>query len=1302
MPFPKIKLAFLTFFIFFSFQSIGQSTGWDLLRKNQLLAAKTDFVNVLLQSPQDEDALCGMLFVSEVLQDQLNYKKYANQLIEATWSNENFALFKHLYQGSPDQILNHNLDPSFQLKATLAKAETQFKNRNFEKSLTTIQSVTQDFNWSVIGAFENITGSGHIERQPLEIESFKPNRIYKNEHGLAMKWVQRIQRAPDGEINFNENLAYQQHGTYYANTFLTLEKEETIQLRIGRTTPMKIWLDDDLIFDKKDNLKYWRDGEVIELTLKRGMHRVLVKASTYVEEGSKSKLYLSFNDQYDEGKINANFDEGFYKNSIESKTYKSRGNQIAKFAFRVTNTNGVLIKNISSDFLGKNKTRKYESKLIEKQWIKSLQNKIEKDSTDWKNYYLLAKMFLLMELSEEGEEWFFSKMKAHKNEFYFKFLFAKILAANDKGELAEGMLSDTYLTETPVVAKLMSQLEKVDYKNEVANYHSRVKQILHFSPTHKDALMAYLDWLKEHGKKNEQKDFIRKFLADYPNSDYRDLFLKYLTVNNNKEIDYKSEAKKQIEKKGIVAVEKMKFHFDEYDYLNAIAFYKEKKNNKKVLKLYDDLIEILPYRSYYLKEKAEFLIELKRWNEAIAFFEKAMLLHPFHSRTMEKIGDIYLEKKKEKTALKYFQSAKEIDLATQKGNYVLNRLRKKIDGITGLESPKKYFQDFVTSQIVKQAIQLQKDKSWERKYKNAESLILMYNVQAILDKENRLKYHQKLWIKVLNSAGVNYWTEADFSFLGEIGKVKVIKADGSKVTPSRNWNLVVFQNLQPGDLIEIEGFSNGDMTREIPSEMYHMTWLSMEIPIYKSVFEIVLPMEKTLNYICNKVSCDPEIRKKDKVKIYTWENYDTPKNEHEEAVLDKMDKFAWLMLSTQSDWKKVVKWYERKTYRRLEANYEVKSQLAKLVNDRMTDEEKVRAIYNYLTTGITYSHVSFLNSNYVPKKPAKTISGGIGDCKDVASLMISMLRELDIEAYYVLVRTSNFTQQESRPSVLAFDHVVVGYRLNGEDMRYVDLTTDYFSNNILPRFDNDQWALLIKPNESELFRLPNDQLNASKNFVKIKTIARIEEERNLELQVKMETKGVVAGEWRELLNNKTTQNDHLLFLKENLASAEFDHLKIRDFSFNYLQDIDSSLVTSLELKAFHHLEKVSNFQILQIPILHPITTRTALFGEVRHNNLALGELFNLAPSEQVIDLQIPNGYELLEIPRDIILENEFGWYELVFKKKNTGVQILRKLVFKQHFISSDTYADFKIFYLELLDGDRTKLAIRKRKSLVRQ
>ena len=67
---------------------------------------------------------------------------------------------------------------------------------------------------------------------------------------------------------------------------------------------------------------------------------------------------------------------------------------------------------------------------------------------------------------------------------------------------------------------------------------------------------------------------------------------------------------------------------------------------------------------------------------------------------------------------------------------------------------------------------------------------------------------------------------------------------------------------------------------------------------------------------------------------------------------------------------------------------------------------------------------------------------------------------------------------------------------------------------------------------------------------------------------------------------------YLLFLKEKLASAEFDHLKIRDFSFEHLQEFDSLLITTLELKAFHHLEKVSDTWLREKSIKSDLNTLT--------------------------------------------------------------------------------------------------------------
>ena len=69
-------------------------------------------------------------------------------------------------------------------------------------------------------------------------------------------------------------------------------------------------------------------------------------------------------------------------------------------------------------------THKYRTFEIFKAFLdtQNLKNKINANPNDWKNYYLLTKMYLLMELDEVGEEWFFSNIKNIENSFLLKFL----------------------------------------------------------------------------------------------------------------------------------------------------------------------------------------------------------------------------------------------------------------------------------------------------------------------------------------------------------------------------------------------------------------------------------------------------------------------------------------------------------------------------------------------------------------------------------------------------------------------------------------------------------------------------------------------------------------------------------------------------------------------------------------------------------------------------------------------------------------------------------------------------------------
>ena len=1289
-----ITTCLLLLLIPLSNHSFAQGPGWKLIAENDLVTAKALFERTLESNPNNEDALCGMIFISEVFQDQLNYQKYSNQLIEAEWKEEYFALFKHMYQGTPDEILKHSLDPSLKLKPILAKSDTLFYNRRFKESKALMEGISSDLKWSVIGPFTNIAGSGHVEKNVIETEIFKSSKVYKNENGLELKWVPRYQSKPTGEVFFNENLPYMRQGTYYANTFLNTTSNQTIQLRIARNTPMKIWLDDVLVFENNGNIKYTWDGEIVELKLEKGEHRILVKSSTYVEPASISELYLSFNDQYNESDLSLEFLET-ENNPFNKKRYAAKGARTASFAIRLTDTKGKLQKNITSDLFGKNKVGSFKPKLKEKKWIDFFQKKIKKDNKDLKNYYLLCKAYLLKGLNEEGEEWFYKHTVGKEYLFFSKYLLAKFYAVNDKGNVAEALLSGQDNKKTPVVALLINDLQKINLKTEESTYVQKVLQLLNLTPTHWEGLVGYLNWMEKRGMKAEKEKFIQAFLADYPNTRYEKRLKYILDKKNNRPEAFMEMNEGQRNVEAVKAISRIKKVFDVYDYLNVIDYHKRKKDTRKVVRMYDDLINFFPYRAYYHREKANFLFEEKEYTAALTACYKALEIQPYHARSIEKVGDIFLEQKKTLLALEYFNKAKNIDKATQKGNYALARINEKIEEMQPSKVQTNHFQQVDSEEVMV-------DNSWRGKYLDEGSVILLFNIQAKLTEDNNLQYHQNLTIKILNQAGANYWTEADFSFLGEIAKVKVVKPNGTEITPSRNWNLVVFQNLEPEDIILIEGNSLGNMTREIPDEMFHMSWLSMEVPVYRSLLELVAPPDKDINFVCNKVDCNVQTRKEADAKIYSWDHYEIAKNENEEALSDKMDAFAWIMLSTQRDWSKVVKWYQRKTYLRQKVNYELKGILDEIITKEMTEEEKVESVYNYLTTEINYSFVSFLNSNYVPKLPANTISAKVGDCKDVSSVMIGMLEELGIPAWYVLVRTEDYTAQEPRPSILVFNHVIVGYQLADGVMRYVDLTTDYFSKNTLPKFDANQWALIVKDRERNIFRLPNDQLDPEKSMIQIATKAKITEQRNIEMIVHMQADGVVAGDLRESLNSMSIKDEGLKFISESLAVSDFDQMTIRDLDFENLKEISKPLKTKLNLKAYNHLEKVSKFQILQIPLLNPITTQPALFDDTRRNNLDLTKLFQIAPSEQIIELEIPNGFELLEIPEPTFITNEFGTYELFFSKIKKGIQVTRKLQFKNSLVAQHDYPAFKKFYLEMLDGDRTKLAIRKRAAVVSQ
>ena len=105
---------------------------------------------------------------------------------------------------------------------------------------------------------------------------------------------------------------------------------------------------------------------------------------------------------------------------------------------------------------------------------------------------------------------------------------------------------------------------------------------------------------------------------------------------------------------------------------------------------------------------------------------------------------------------------------------------------------------------------------------------------------------------------------------------------------------------------------------------------------------------------------------------------------------------------------------------------EVQPIVDELIAGKTTAAEKEAAILDYLDREVRYTGIEFGEAALVPHDPAETLSQKYGDCKDKATLLVTMLRAAGVPAYVALLNVgSRMDVPEDLPGMGVFDHAIV-------------------------------------------------------------------------------------------------------------------------------------------------------------------------------------------------------------------------------------------------------------------------------------
>ncbi len=274
----------------------------------------------------------------------------------------------------------------------------------------------------------------------------------------------------------------------------------------------------------------------------------------------------------------------------------------------------------------------------------------------------------------------------------------------------------------------------------------------------------------------------------------------------------------------------------------------------------------------------------------------------------------------------------------------------------------------------------------------------------------------------------------------------------------------------------------------------------------KEILEIDVPRDLPVKLRNSDIQ--PSVRDDGARRVYTFENVNLKKKE--EPKIPPWEKNYRgipppdVQVSSFSSWKEVGDWFEALAKPKAAVTAEIRSKAEELTKGKTTDQEKVRALYDFVSARFRYIGIDLGLSRYTPHSAAEVLANRYGDCKDKHTLFAALLQAINISAFPVLI-SSNFRIDPAFPSPSLFDHVITAI-LQGESFIFLDTTPEVAPFGFLLRNLRDRQALVVPYSENaRLFTTPANP--SVPNYEVFHIDSSIDTKGTLDAKIKLEERG---------------------------------------------------------------------------------------------------------------------------------------------------------------------------------------------------
>ncbi|MFO0549230.1 MAG: DUF3857 domain-containing protein [Polyangiaceae bacterium] len=483
---------------------------------------------------------------------------------------------------------------------------------------------------------------------------------------------------------------------------------------------------------------------------------------------------------------------------------------------------------------------------------------------------------------------------------------------------------------------------------------------------------------------------------------------------------------------------------------------------------------------------------------------------------------------------------------------------------------------------------------------------------------------------------------------------------------------VTFPRISAGDVVELR-YRVDDVTarNEVADAFYDVEYLQESEPIGESEYLVLTPKSRELKtFVANLPGVTPEVTETGDQRVYRFLAKDVPALTPEPGQPPSAEVLGQVHVSTFKTWDEIGKWYWGLAKDQLDVDDAVRTKLKEIAGSATDEASKVRAVYHYVTN-LRYVALEFGLEGIKPRRCALTLARGWGDCKDKATVIVTMLRELGIKANLVLVRTGlrGDLPAGAPPSLGVFDHAIA--YVPSMDL-YLDGTAEGSGSTELPEMDRDSVALRINEDgTANLVHLPNPGAEASPHTRAIDVA--LASDGSASFTYDFTAAGVTAPGRRARYRTEGTRQARA---SEDMPAffgpvqVEASGITVRD-----ADDVEKPFSITVKGKAPQFARKEGD--TLSIPVATPIRLRSSAASlSTRKVDLVLGAPTTLTETRVI---KLPAGAKIETAIEPTSVTTPFGTVEVQVKTEAGKVTVTSRFSILKSRVTPAEYAAFRDF-----------------------